>query len=155
MGVARSIRIRVVTNYQTLSSFIQDFTNDFWTLKNPDGKFYSIAVDDNDDFNHLPFDNFEEVSRILDKREELKRVNSLVLWDIDYFESNSFLVYPLDNNYEGYSKHYELSFVLGIGKRISGSDRYTDYSHYLNLMLPKLKQIGSYVCEVECQDFDS
>ena len=56
--------------------------------------------------------------------------------------------------YEGNSSHYELTFTPGIAKRIDKADRYTDYGFYLNQIIPRLIEIGCYVCEIKCQDFD-
>ncbi|WP_192820954.1 hypothetical protein [Rufibacter sp. LB8] len=155
MSVSRSIKIRVVTNHKTLSDLIRDFTNDFWTLKDQNGKFSSIAVNDLDDFDYKVFYDVEEVYKILDNRERSNKLNAITFCDREYFECNILLIYPLENKNSGYAKHYELHITPGIGKRIIGSDRYTDYGYYLNNTLPKLKEIGCYVCEVECQDFDS
>ncbi|MBX0335584.1 hypothetical protein K3G39_20320 [Pontibacter sp. HSC-14F20] len=154
MGVQRTIRVRVLTKDKRLSDFIKNLTNNFWSLQNPSGAYTSIPLDDEGEFDYITFKESESVFKILDLRDAYEKPNAVNLWNQELEESINLLIHPLEGDYDGYSKQYELNFSLGIGQRISGADRYTDYGYYLNQLIPKLQLINCQVCEFECHDYD-
>ncbi|MFC3809311.1 hypothetical protein [Lacihabitans lacunae] len=154
MGVSRTIKIRILTDNTSQSNLIKSFTENFWNLKSKTGTVTSISEDDIDKFEYHDFPDTKVVYEILDKREKAKKVNALIIWDTNYSENIQLLIYSLENKYNAFGKHYELHFSPGIGKRILLADRYTDFSFYLNQLIPKLEAINCRICEVECRDFE-
>lgn len=151
--VDRIIIIRVATPYNNCVEFLEQFTNNFWSF-NQDNSITSLAVDDIDDYDYKIFTNCEEINHILRKREEQDLLVSVVLWDKNFEESFLLNIIKQQNNYQDFSTHYKLDFHIGYGKRIEKANRYTDYGYYLNQLLPKLLEIGCYICEVNCHDND-
>jgi hypothetical protein len=156
MSVARSIKVRVVTPYSNCVELIEMLVQDFWSF-NKDGSINTLRIDDTEDFDFVDFEDYQEVKPILLERERRGLNTPINLWDQEYEESILFSFNRIENTYwdKGYITQYELNFLPGFGRRIVGADRYTDYGFYLNQLIPKLLQIGCYVCEITCQDFDS
>jgi hypothetical protein len=156
MGVERSIKVRIITPYSNCVELIEQFVQDFWSF-NKDGSVNTLKADDTEDFDFIIFQDYQEVKQIFLERESKALSIPVNLWDQEYDESILFILNKIENTYSDSSfiTQYELDFLPGYGRRIVGADRYTDYGFYLNQLIPKLLQIGCYVCEIECHDFDS
>lgn len=153
MSVSRSITVRILTPYENCVDLLNKFTENFWSY-NKDETITTLSVDDEDDYDFIEL-GINESLGILKKRENKGWSNHITLWSKDYSESFLAQISRLENTYTGYKSHYELDFNLGMGKRLIKAERYTDYGHYLNLLIPHLLSIGCYVCEIRCNDFDS
>lgn len=151
--VRRSITVRIATPFKDCVEFLEQFTNNFWSF-NQDNSITSLAVDDIDDYDYKIFTNRGEINNILRKREEQDLLVSVILFEEGFDKSLNLIIKKQKNTYEGFITHYELHFHINYGKRIEKANRYTDYGYYLNLLLPKLQEIGCYICEVTCHDFD-
>lgn len=152
MSVSRTINIRLLTN-QRFSDLIKRFVGERWIF-GLDGNIQSQAEDDIDDFNYISYNDFKEVKRILDKRESKGIFNNIHLWDTKTQESLSILNWVNAEPYHGYSKHYDFMISFDGLKRIQGAERYTDYGFYLNELIPRIQDMGCYICEIKCHDFD-
>ena len=153
MSVSRSITVRIVSPYENCVDILTEFTKNFWSY-NDDRTITTLGVDDQDDYNFIDL-NISNALEALTQRENKGWCNHINLWSKDYAESFLVRITKLENTYTGCKSHYELSFNLGIGKRLEKAERYTDYGHYLKLLIPHLLQMGCYVCEFSCNDYDS
>ena len=153
MGLDRGITVRVATNYDKFSDLFIDFVNDFWVDKK-EFSLSSLDPDDIDDFNFKDFKSFNSLKPVLDSREKKGMANFLSLWVDKCDESILISSVKKSELYDGNSSHYELTFTPGIAKRIAKADRYTDYGFYLNQIIPRLLEMGCYVCEITCHDYD-
>lgn len=145
MSMDRNIKIRVATNYCYFSDVIERLIDCLYSV-NEDGRVTSLSEDDIDDFDYIFFESFTEAKNTLNKREEKGLRNYIVLWDRDLDDSLLISSQKLDTSYSGYSSHYELIFSIGYGIRIKGAGRYTDFSAYLNRLVPMLSNEIGYVC---------
>ena len=153
MGVDRNIKIRLATDCSYFSIILIALTLSIYSF-NKDGTITSLTEDDVDDYEYKQFESFNVVKQILDKREEKGLANYIVLLDSDI--DDSFLVSSrkLDSSYLDYKNQYELNFSIGHGVRIKGAERYTDFSAYINKLIPLLSSKVGYICEISCTDFD-
>lgn len=154
MSVERRLEIRVITNIPLLSQFIKELTKDFFHFENESGTYCGISIEDDEDFDYQVYSDIQTMNIILDTREKNKKENAIIFWDKEYSESFGVLIYPLDNDYEGFKKHYLFSFALDSARRMSESSRFTDYGYYLNKILPEFMKIDCNICEIKCHDFD-
>lgn len=153
MSLDREIIVRVATNHGKFSDLFIDFVTNFWVDNNEFG-LSSLDQQDIEDFNYKDFKNFNLLKPILDNREKKGVANYLSFWVNKCDETILISSIKKKELYEGNSSHYELTFTPGIGKRINKADRYTDYGFYLNQIIPRLLEIGCYVCEIKCRDYD-
>lgn len=153
MSIEREITIRILSKKEKFSDLFIEFIDAFWFNKN-DFIISSLDKEDKENYDFINFSNFNSLKPILNYRESK-----------DYNNFLSFFVEKLDErilirstrsqgNFAGSSYQYELSFSLGIGKRIKNAERYTDFSFYLNQILPRLLDIECEICEIKCHDYD-
>lgn len=135
------------------SDLFIDFVKLYW-IESDVFKLYSYAENDIEDFDFKEFNNFDSLKTVLNIRQENNLTNFIDLFVEKINESILISAISINETYKGYSSHFELTFNLGIGKRIVNANRYTDFSFYLNQIIPRLIEIGCYVCEVNCQDYD-
>lgn len=154
MSVSRKITIRFATNYCTFSNLFYDFAIDNW-FNNTKQNVQSLKKDDVEDFDFITFNNFEILKPILDYRENKNISNYISLFVEDFEESILLNCIKIDQNYINYQAQYEWTITPCIGKRIKFAERYTDFGFYLNQIIPKLLKLNCYICEINCQDFDS
>lgn len=154
MSVSREIKIRLITNKNRFSDLFIEFVKDFW-FDNNDFTVSSFEKEDINDYKYIEFPDFKTLKPILDYREDKNYDNYLFFYVKKIDEAILIRSTKMKESYKGYSSHYELNFTPGIGKRIENAERYTDYSYYLNQILPRLVKIDCYICEIECHDFDS
>lgn len=154
MGVSRTITIRLVTNYETFSDLFFDFAKDNW-FEDTMQTFQSLNKDDIDKFEFIPFDNFDKLKPILDFREQKNLIN-FISTVVDKYEENILLgCLKKEMSYTNFKSHFEWTITLGTGKRIENAERYTDFGYYQNQIIPKLIELGCYICELNYHDFDS
>ena len=152
MSVARTINIRLLSN-KIFSDLIFEFEGQRWIF-GKNNMIQTLCLNDVDDFDFMGFSDFKEVKKIFDKREKDGVFNNLILWDTKTEESLILMNKTKKDKYNNYKYHYNLSITFDGFKRITGADRYTDYGFYINDLLPGLIDLGCYICEVECHDFD-
>ncbi|NOS94601.1 MAG: hypothetical protein HOP30_22040 [Cyclobacteriaceae bacterium] len=101
------------------------------------------------------FNSKIEFANTLNRKVDLGQSVCLIGHNATLDEELTIGIDKVDQNYEGFEKHYKISLIPGIGQRITGAERYTDFSFYLTRLLPRLTAPTDYVCEIVCQDFDS
>lgn len=153
MSVDRTIEIRLVTNLKYFSEVLKVLVDSGYSF-NSDGTISTLAENDIDDFVFLKYDSFDDVNKILNKREDKGLQNYIVIWDMSIDDSLIVCSEKLDCPYKGYESQYELTFSIGYGVRVKGAERYTDFSVYISKLLPVFINNSIYVCEVTCKDFD-
>lgn len=152
MSVSREINVRLLSN-KIFSDLITEFEGQRWIF-GKNNMIQTLSVEDKDDFDFKSFSDIMEVKEILNTREKEGIFNNLLLWDTKTDESMSLINYVKKEKYGNYKFHYDLTISFDGFKRINGADRYTDYGFYLNELLPRLIDLGCYICEVKCHDFD-
>ena len=131
---------------------MKEFSEKVWTMKSWSGLYSSTPIDDNGDFDYQDFETIEEVFHILDDSEKKKQMTALSVYNPvtgeDFGLHFSFLDYE-------YSKQnsYELNFVFTAEKRLKDAPRHTDFSYYLNELIPKLQAMDCVLYEIECSEF--
>ncbi len=153
MSLNREIKIRVACNYSMFSDLFIDFAQNYWIDSNK-LNLHSLNENDIEDFEFKEFNNFDSLKTVLDIRQKNNLTNFINLFVKKFDESILISAISKNETYTGYSSHFEITFNLGIGKRIQNANRYTDFGFYLNQIIPRFLEIGCYVCEVNCQDFD-
>lgn len=148
MSVDRDIKIRLLTN-DSFPELLDKFVDKKWCSNNQ-----TLNVEDVDDFDFKETKDFEDLKSILVQRELRGLPNYLILTVFDY-ETVTLSAVKVDHSFQNFKYQYELNFRLGIGRRIPNADRYTDFGFYLKDLLPRLIEIGCYINEVNCRDFDS
>ncbi|BDD05496.1 hypothetical protein [Aureibacter tunicatorum] len=152
MSVSREINIRLLSN-KIFSDLIDGLVGQRWIF-GVNNEITTLKSDDTDDFDFVGFRNFIDAKQIWDKRERNGVFNNLALWDSKSKETLNIICTVLSEKHPEYNYHYDLSIMIGIGQRIVGANRSTDFRFYLNELLPKLISLDCYICEVKCHDFD-
>ena len=153
MSVDRTIEIRLLTNLNYFSQVLELLIDNGFTF-NDDDTITSLSETDIDDFDYIKYSSFAVVKDILDNREDNGLDNHVVIWDKSIDDSLRVWSKRIDGIYEGYKQQYSVVLSIGIGVRIKGAERYTDFGIYLNKLLPLLVNNSMYICEVNCNDFD-
>lgn len=153
MSVDRTIEIRLLTNLNYFSQVLELLIDNGFSF-NDDGTITSLSETDIDDFDFIKYSSFAVVKDILDIREDNGLDNHVVIWDKSIDDSLLVWSKRIDGIYEGYKQQYSVVLTIGVGVRIKGADRYTDFGIYLNKLLPLLVNNSIYICEVNCNDFD-
>ncbi len=153
MSVDRTIEIRLLTNLNYFSQVLELLIDNEFSF-NDDGTITSLSETDIDDFDYIKYSSFAVVKDILDNREDNGLDNHVVIWDKSIDDSLRVWSKRIDSIYEGYKQQYSVVLSIGIGVRIKGAERYTDFGIYLNKLLPLLLKNSIYICEVNCNDFD-
>lgn len=152
MSVDREITIRVLSNKDKFSDLFIAFVADF--LFDDDSFIVSsLNKEDVDNYDYLEF-NKVSLKPILDYRQNKGYDNYITFFVKKFDELIILRAIKLKENYPGYSSQYELSFTFGIGKRIKNSSRHTDFTFYLNEILPRFMEIGCKIGEIKCSDYD-
>ena len=79
-------------------------------------------------------------------------MSAVIVWDKEMEECFGFYINILENE-DNSQKNYELNFGFDADKRLKNSERHTDFSHYLNYLLPKLEKMGCVFYEINCSDY--
>lgn len=153
MSVSRNLYIRILTDLDAFSDIVKILINNGFCF-NSDSTITSLEENDIDDFNYIDFKSFEIVKKILDKREESRISNFIVMMDYEINEKFLIRSVKLANDYPKHKGHYEINFDIGYGIRINGAERYTDFGIYLNKIIPIFIKNHMYICEVKCSDYD-
>ena len=150
MGVSRNITIIVYTNIETSHELIQKFLIGFWIKSN--SCVVNTFYEDETDIDILPKEiEFDKLEPIFNKREILNKVN-IISFSVDTLDEGIILsINNLENTFND-DKMYEIWISPGGAHKLKEYERNTDFSYYLNLILPRFKEIGCYPSEIICSD---
>lgn len=150
MGVSRNITIIVYTNIETSYELIQKFLIGFWIKSN--SSVVNTFYEDETDNDILPKEiEFDKLEPIFKKREILSKVN-IISFSVDTLKEGIILsISNLENTFND-DKMFEIWISPGGSHKLKEYERNTDFSYYLNLILPRFKEIGCYPSEIMCSD---
>ncbi|WP_338814248.1 hypothetical protein V9L05_02440 [Bernardetia sp. Wsw4-3y2] len=131
---------------------MKDFSENVWTMKSWNNTYVSTPLNDNGMFDYQEFETIQEVFEILDESEKNKQTTALSVYHPITQEDFGLHINFIDYKYSSQNS-YELNFVFAAEKRLKDSPRHTDFSYYLNELLPRLEKIGCGIYEIECSDF--
>jgi len=151
MGVSRTITIKVYSNIETSFELTEKLLVGFWISS----RSTSINTFYNDDTDNdiLPKTiRFDELESLFNRRSNLKKVNTISFSVEKIGEELILSIKCLENTFNDYKK-YEIWISPGGAHKLEKYERNTDFSYYLNLILPRFKEIGCYPIEIKCEDF--
>ena len=82
----------------------------------------------------------------------MKKVNTISFSVEKIGEELILSIKCLENTFND-DKKYEIWISPGGAHKLEKYERNTDFSYYLNLILPRFKEIGCYPIEIKCEDF--
>ncbi|MCI1266023.1 MAG: hypothetical protein LKG19_05555 [Saprospiraceae bacterium] len=150
MGVSRNITIIVYTNIETSYELIQKFLIGFWIKSN--SSVVNTFYEDETDNDILPKEiEFDKLEPIFKKREILSKVN-IISFSVDTLKEGIILSISNVENTFNDDKMFEIWISPGGANKLKEYERNTYFSYYLNLILPRFKEIGCYPSEIICSD---
>jgi uncharacterized protein YbcC (UPF0753/DUF2309 family) len=150
MGVIRNISFIVYTELNTSYQLINEVLS-LWMDKD-NFKIKSFYLDDTDNDDISESMNFNEVEEILTLRDSKMLINTITVFINQIDESFIINSQLLENNFND-EKKYKLAFSPSGKYTLSNFERHTDFSFYLNILLPQLEKIGATATEINCEDF--
>jgi hypothetical protein len=150
MGVSRNITLIVYSNIETAYELVEKFLVGFW-ISSISSTVNTLYVDDTD--NDIPPKSirFNELKPLFNRRSKLNKVNTISFSVENMGEGLILSINNLENAFNN-DRKYEIWISPGGAHKLKDSERNTDFSFYLNLILPRLKEIGSYPFEIICND---
>lgn len=151
MSVDRSLTLEIFVEKKSIADCLKlFFRNDLTPFdKNSEIKYLPVGIVDVTD---LAITNDVEVLyETIEKKEKLKEFCLVHFWDIHHEEAHTLFIYP-EGGRERYN-HFKLLISLGASKRLKGSQRQTDFSHYLEKIIPILESNNFIFESITCQDF--
>lgn len=145
MGVTRSITMEVLSRDKSIIDCIDLLFKHGWT---PFGRNNKISVSNGENITDL--ENIEDLYNFVSEKEKATAFCHINIWDISYQESMLMLIFPKEEN-DTY-KAFKITFIPGTGKRLRGSIRYTDFSYYLERIIPLLEKNNFTFEKISCQD---
>lgn len=151
MGVSRNITIIVYSDIETSFELTEKFLVGFWISSRSTS--INTFYEDETDNDILPKAiRFDELESLFNKRSNLKKVNT-ISFPVDKLDEKLILsIKCLENTFND-DKKYEIWISPGGAHTLKEYDRNTDFSFYLNLILPRIKEIGCYSSEIKCEDY--
>jgi hypothetical protein len=151
MGVSRSIRIIVYSNIETSFGLIGMFLVGFWIRSHSTCVRTFYEDDTGNDI--LPNEiRFDELEPFFNKRSNFNEENTISFSAENLNEGLIVSIKSLENTFND-DKMYEIWISPGGAHKLKEFERNTDFSFYLNLILPRFKEIGCYPFEIICNDF--
>jgi len=150
MGVSRNITLEVYTELETSYSLIRELLIGLW-FKNdtfPVRTFYKDATNEDD---LSDFMNFFEIERILNKRDSLLKRNEITV-NVDEISEGLIIKSKILTNTYNTDTKFELYISPSGSHTLERFRRNTDFSYYLNLILPQIAKVGQ-IAKIECLDF--
>lgn len=150
MGVSRNITLEVYTKLETSYSLIREILVGLWFRDDefPVRTFYCDSTD-NDDLSD--FMKFKEIEQILNDRDSLFKRNEITV-NVDELNEGLIIKSKKLTNTFNTDMKFELYFSPGGGHTLEKFSRNTDFSFYLNLILPQIEKVGQ-TSKIECSDF--
>lgn len=151
MSVERSITFDILVEKKGIPDCLKLFFSDHWTPfdKNKEITYLSAGIVDSTDTANT--NDIEVLYKTIEEKEKLKEFCLVHFWDINLEEAHTLLVYPKKSR-KRYN-HFKLLISLGASKRLKGSQRQTDFSHYLEKIIPVLEKNNFLFESITCQDF--
>lgn len=151
MGVSRNITIIVYSNSESSYEVIEKFLVGFWLESSSSivRTFYEDETDNDILPTEIQFDKLETVFR---RRGLKNKINTLSFFVDNLNEGFILSVKSLENNFNEERK-YEIRISPGGAHKLAEFDRNTDFSFYLNKILPRLEEIGCNPIQVTCEDY--
>jgi hypothetical protein len=151
MSVDRSITFEIFVEKKGISDCLKLFFSDHWTPYNEDREITYLPVGITDS-SHIAITNDMAVFyKTVEEKEKLKEFFLVHFWDINHEEAHTLLIYP-EKEDERYNR-FKLLWSLGAAKKLKGSQRQTDFSHYLEKIVPVLEKNNFLFDSITCQDF--
>jgi len=151
MGVSRNITGIVYTNIETSYELVEKFIVGFW-INTPSAIVNTFYEDDTNNDILPKAIRLDELKPLFNKRSNLNKVNTISFSVEKLSEGLILSVNNLENTFND-EKKYEIWISPGGAYKLEKYERNTDFSFYLNLILPRFKEIGCYPIEIKCEDF--
>lgn len=151
MGVSRNITIIVYSDIETSFELTEKFLVDFW-ISSRSTSINSFYEDDTDNDILPKAIRFDELESLFNRRSNLKKVNTISFQVEKLGEGLILSIKCLENAFND-DKKYEIWISPGGAHTLKEYERNTDFSFYLNLILPRIKEIGCYPSEIKCEDY--
>lgn len=145
MGVTRSITIEVLSKDKNIIDCMDLLFRHEWT---PFGRNNKISVSDGEHITDL--ENIEDLYNFVSEREKATAFCHINIWDVSHQESVLMIILPKEE--KDIFKAFTITFIPGTGKRLQGSIRYTDFSYYLERIIPLLEKNNFIFEKISCQD---
>lgn len=150
MSVDRSITIDVLVEKKGIVDCLKLLFSNDWVLSDKSGKITYLPVGNTDSANPIVTTDTEIFYKAVKEKEKNKELCLVHIWDNHYEEAHILFIYPEKEN-ERYN-HFKLLFSLGASKRLKGSQRQSDFSYYLEKIIPIL-EINNFLFEsITCKD---
>lgn len=151
MSVDRSITLNILVEKKGLPDCLKLFFSDHWTLLNENQEITYLPVGIIDDSYSAITKDAGVFYKTIKEKEKLNEFCLVHFWDINHEEAHTLLIYP-EKEDERYNR-FKLLWSLGAAKRLKGSQRQTDFSHYLEKVIPVLEKNKFLFESITCQDF--
>ena len=150
MGVSRNITIQVYSDIVNPYQFLKTFLVGFWIEK--ESSKVSMFYKDETDDDVLPYEiGFNKCRNLILRRFKKQKVNTLSFSVSKLNEGIILSLQKLKNEYSD-DMLYEIWISPGGTNTLTKFDRNTDFSFYLNKILPRLQSIDCQIWEIKCQD---
>lgn len=151
MGVSRNIIIQVYSDIDNTYELIKKFLIGSW-LKEEGQTINMFYIDDTDNY-VLPYDiAFNETQNIITERFKKRKVNTIP-FSVNQLNERIILSVKEMKNEHRDDHCYEILISPRGAYTLKEFERNTDFSYYLNIILPRLQLIGCQVWEIKCLDF--
>lgn len=151
MGVSRNIKVIVYTNIETSYELVEKFIVGFW-INTPSALVNTFYEDDTDNDILPKAIRFDELESLFNRRSNLKKVNTISFLVEKLGEGLILSIKCLENTFND-DKKYEIWISPAGAHTLKEYERNTDFSFYLNLILPRIKEIGCCPLEIKCEDY--
>jgi hypothetical protein len=150
MSVDRSIEIEIYTSKKEILDFLRLLFNDYWTPFNNDKRIEYLAFGHTNPASISTTVKIDELYQAIKLKEKAKEFCLIHLWDMSHEEAYTLFIYPEQED-EEYNQ-FKLLFSLGSSKKLTGSTRQTDFSFYLEKIIPIFETNGFIIGSITCKD---
>jgi len=151
MSVDRSITFEILVEKKGIPDCLKLFFSDHWTPYNENREIAYLPVGITDSSHMAITNDMEVLYKTVEEKEKLKEFCLVHFWDNNHEEAHTLLIYP-EKEDERYNR-FKILWSLGVAKRLEGSQRQTDFSYYLEKIVPVLEKNKFLFESVACQDF--
>ena len=150
MGVSRNIKVTFFSYQKNPYVLLYNFLNGFW-IKSKNAKINMFYNNDSDE-DVLPYEiEFQDIEDLFLLRSSKGKINTISFMVENLNEGIILSVNKLESKTNSQT-HYELNINPGGGHTLKEFPRNTDFSYYLNIVLPRLKSINCQIWEIACND---
>ena len=150
MGVSRNINIQVYTEFDNPYELLKKFLIGFW-LEEENSTIRMFYNDDTDN-DVLPYEiEFKATESLITERFHNQKVNTISFPVSKLNEGIILSIEEIENEY-GTDRLYEIWISPGGAYTLKEFKRNTDFSYYLNKILPRLQSIGCQIWDIKCHD---